>query len=350
MAHARRRQMQHPDVGLLGAIVGMVVPRDVAQMAGRDAQDAVGRALVGEGRTQPVENLGRRQVEAPPAGALLLGEGDQRMALPLRLAQADMVKALAQAERREDHRLRLECHEQAVEGQAGERQGIDAPARHTRHLLQRLGALHRDQPGDGTGLFSRDLVVVDDVQGVARLLHVQAGEGAPGAAHRIEGLAGFLAQPAHAVDCVDHGTLGIDLARGHQAQRSDRQRARLTQPAVGQRHQFEAATAQIAHHAIGVGHAADHAEAGKARFVTAAHDVGLDARPARQLAHEVGTVCGISNSGRGQQVERRHFHVLRQHRETVDVGQRHLDSRRIEPTCGVQPARQSAQHLLVEHR
>ena len=176
------------------------------------AQHAVGLAFAREGLAQPVEDLGRREVETTPVGALLLGEGDQRMARSLGLAQARIVEALAQAEGGEHDGPGLERRQQPVERQAGERQGVDAAARDARHLLQRLGALHRDQPRHGARLFGCDLVLVDDVQRVARLLHVQARERAPGAAHGIEGLAGLLAQPAHALDGLEHRPLGIALA------------------------------------------------------------------------------------------------------------------------------------------
>ena len=185
-------------------------------MAGGRAQHAIGLALAREYRAQPVEDLGGREVEAPPVGALLLGEGDQRMARALGFAEARIVKPLAQAEGGEHHVARLERRQQPVERQAGERQGVDAPARHARHLLQRLGALHGDQAGHRARLLGRDVVVMDDVQRIARLLHVQPGERTPGAAHGIEGLAGLLAQPAHVLDGVDDGLLGIALARRHQ--------------------------------------------------------------------------------------------------------------------------------------
>ena len=288
--------------------------------------------------------------KSPPAGPLLLGEGDQRMARPLGLAQPRIVEALAQAERREDHGLGLECRQQPVERQAGERQGVDAPPRHAGHLLQRLGALHGDQACHGARLLGRDLVVVDDVQRIARLLHVEPCERTPGATHGVEGLAGLLAQPAHALDGVEHSTLGIGLARRHQAQRPHRQGARGAEPAIAQRHQLEAAAAQVAHHAVGVGHAADHAETREARLVLAAHDVGLDAGSPLELAHEVGTVGGVADGGRRQQVERRHLHVVGERGEAVDVGQRHLDAFRVQPAGGVQPAGEAAQHLFVEHR
>ena len=69
----------------------------------------------------------RRQIEAPPTGALLLGEGDQRMAGALGFAQPRIVEALAQTEGREDDVARLERRQQPVERQAGQRQGVDAP-------------------------------------------------------------------------------------------------------------------------------------------------------------------------------------------------------------------------------
>ena len=272
------------------------------------------------------------------------------MARPLGLAQPRIVEALAQAEGGEHHGPGLERGQQTVERQAGERQGIDAAARHARHLLQRLGALHRDQPGHGARLFGGDLVVMDDVQRIARLLHVQAGEGTPRAAHGVEGLAGFLAQPAHALDGIEHGLPGIALARRHQPERPDRQRAGGAEPALPQRHQLEAAAAQVAHHARGIGHAADHAEAREARLVLAAHDMGLDAGPPRELAHEVLAVGGVAHGGGRQQVERRHLHVVGERGEAVDVGQRHLDAFRIEAAGGVEAAGQAAQHLFVEHR
>ena len=272
------------------------------------------------------------------------------MARALGFAEARIVKPLAQAEGGEHHVARLQRRQQPVERQAGERQGVDAPARHARHLLQRLGALHGDQAGDRARLFGRDVVVMDDVQRIARLLHVQPGERTPGAAHGIEGLAGLLAQPAHVLDGIDDGLLGIALARRHQPERAHGQRAGVAEPALPDGDQLEAAAAQVAHHARRVGHAADHAVAREARLVLAAHDVRLDAGPARQLAHEIGAVGGVAHRRGGQQVERRHLHVVGKRGEAVDVGQRHLDAFGIEPAGGVQAARQAAQHLLVEHR
>ena len=69
-------------------------------MAGGDAQDALGLGLSAEDRRQPVEDLRRREVEAAPARSLLLGEGDQRVACTLGVAQTrqvlDLVKRLAE--------------------------------------------------------------------------------------------------------------------------------------------------------------------------------------------------------------------------------------------------------------
>ncbi len=188
------------------------------------------------------------------------------------------------------------------------------------------------------------------MQRVTGLFHMQMGERSPGAAHRIESLADMLAQPAHALDRIDDDALGIGPARRHQTQRSDRQRARRADPAVTHGNQFEAAAAEIAHHAIGVGHAADHAEARIARFVLAAHDVGGDAGAPDHLVDEFLAVGGVAHGGRRQQIERRHSHVLCQGDEAIDIGERQFDASRIEPSGCVQAAGKAAQHFFVEQR
>ena len=209
--------------------------------------------------------------------------------------------------------------------------------------------MHRDQPRHRARLVGRNVVVVDDVQRIARLLHVQAGKGSPGAAHGIEGLAALLAQPAHVLDGVDDDALGIALARGHQPQRPNWQGGRIADAAAPDRHQLEAAATQVAHDARRVGHAAHHAVARKARLVLAAHDMRLDARPALKRMHELRTVRGVAHCRRREKIERRHFHVVSKRGEAVDIGQRHLDARRIELAGGIQSAGQAAQNLFIEH-
>ena len=69
-----------------------------------------------------------------------------------------------------------------------------------------------------------------------------------------------------------------------------------------------------------------------------------------ELAHEVLAVGGVAHGGGRQQVERRHLHVVRERREAVDVGQRHLDAFRIEAAVAADATAEAAEDLFVEQQ
>src|SRR3546814_7769303 len=75
-----------------------------------------------------------------------------------------------------------------MEDQRADRQRLAPPPRYMLDAVERRLAEAADQPCEGHGLVAGDRVAVDGVQRIAILHDVQAGQVAPGAADRIEGV------------------------------------------------------------------------------------------------------------------------------------------------------------------
>src|SRR3546814_9781665 len=103
-------------------------------------------------------------------------------------------------------------------------------------------------------LAARQRILVDDVQRAVLLRHMDTGDGAPRAADGIECLALPLLQPA------DLGEFLVDESLQHAVgaeigdpQRPERQGDAVADLVAVDRHQFQAAATEIAHHATGLG-------------------------------------------------------------------------------------------------
>jgi hypothetical protein len=194
---------------------------------------------------------------------------------------------------------------------------------------------------------------MDHMQRVMRLIHVDLGESAPGAAHGIESAALHLLQPVKLFQlAVDDLLRGVEIAIGRfdQAQGTDRQGHLLRDLALVEQHQLKAAAAQVAHQAIGIGHAGEHAERGQLRFLLARDHAHGDAGGALDLLGEFLAVLGIAHGGGRQHLDVGDVHRAGQRDEAADVGQRFLAALGIELAGALQPLAQARQRLFVEDR
>ena len=219
------------------------------------------------------------------------------------LRQQAVDQALADAEHRE------------VDGAGGE--ALQEPLEHQRAVGQDLAALlgellHAGHRGELLGpadllaeldrLRRRHGVAVHHAQGIARPLHVQTGNGAPGAADRVEGAAAALVDPGHARDrLVGDVDRLLDPALGgvEQPQAAERQRGGPAQRLAFDPDQLEAAAAEVAGDPVRRAEAHHDAVGSELRLALAGEH--LDAGAERLLAagDEVGSVGGIAAGGGG---------------------------------------------------
>ena len=136
-------------------------------------------------------------------------------------------------------------------------------------------------------LVAVDAILLDDVQRMADLLHMDAGERAPGAAHGIEIAPAQILEPGHAFQMlIDQGAgdIAIGDRRIADPKRTERQRDMGAEPPVVEADQLDAAAAQIAHQAVGIGNARDDAERREPRLLRARENAH---RHAPALAHRL---------------------------------------------------------------
>ena len=339
--------------GVPGAVVGMLAPGDVAEMADRQPEPEFGGAVERKQRVEPrLQQLAHR-AKALLGGGQLAASLDQRVPALLGRRQLAVDMAFAQPVGREDDAVGLGQAQQTLEQHGGEGQRVDAPPRHALDGIERTPAEAADHPRQILGLAPVDPVLLDDVQRVVVLLHVDASQRPPRPADRVEGAAAQVGQP------VDGGEMAIDQRAGllavalggiHQADRTERQGDMAAGGALGEPHQLDAAAAEVAHQPVGLGNAGQHALRREPRLVLARQDAHRDMAAALDLGDEVAAVDGVAD-GRGcQQVQPRRAHGAGQAHEAGEVDQRRLDAGFVEPAGRVEAAPQAAQHLLVEQR
>src|SRR6185312_16890731 len=102
---AGHRHVEHAAQRLLGAIVGMLMPRDVAEQRRGAAEAALLLVLIGEERRGPGEQLVAVGAEAAVQRGRIGAAGDERVGTLLVAAEQAVEMPLAQAEGGEDELL-----------------------------------------------------------------------------------------------------------------------------------------------------------------------------------------------------------------------------------------------------
>ena len=187
------RHRQAAVKGVAGAIIGVIGPGDVAEPARGAVQPAPARREIGKDRRDPALQV--LAVIAAPA-ALRPGDADagveQRIALSVPRQQAERI-ALAQPEGGKHDVLWPAGGDQPPQHKGGERHHLDPASADRGDALQRAARLAGNDVEEFFRGAARDRVFVNDVQRIARLLHVQPGDRPPRAANQIEAAAGGVA-------------------------------------------------------------------------------------------------------------------------------------------------------------
>src|SRR5262249_27520672 len=196
-------------------------------------------------------------------------------------------------------------------------------------------------------------IAVHYAQGVVHFLHVQPGNGAPGAADRVEGPIVPVPQPANPLDLlVDQVDGPVNAAAGgvNQAQTAERQRGRLSQGVDLNIDELEAAAAEIAGHAVGGAEAHHDSLCGQRGFAFAGEH--LDRAPQYRLAayDEIGAVGGLAAGGGGDGA-----HILDAQNAVNGAKPRQgcqgaLDALGAEAAGRGNLSAEAAQHLFIKNR
>ena len=121
-------------------------------------------------------------------------------------------------------------------------------------------------------------------------------------------------------------------------------------PAVPDAHEFEAAAAEVGHHAGCVGYGAEDPPRARHRFVGAAQDLDCPSAHSLQMAGEFGPVAGVAH--RRGRIGLEPVHP--QQRGDIDEPQERLfgkrAARRVQPAGAVQVRAELAGRLVVEER
>ena len=219
--------------------------------------------------------------------------------------------------------------------------------------FERVDLAPGDHAAEVGGLVGVDRIVVHDVQRVAALAHVQAGERAPGAADRIEGPARAAGQHMRFRQRLGGDLLGLlDGAVGGFLEPDAAQREALAspRPVVADVDHLDRTATEVAGYPVGLVEAGDDALRGEPRFLAAGENGRLDAGDRFHRGDEIGAVGGVAHGGRRQDVQRGHADLPDQRGEAADGGQRRGDRFRFEPAARRQAAPEPAQFLFVEQR
>ena len=210
-----------------------------------------------------------------------------------------------------------------------------------------------DHVAEVGGLSRVDCVVVHDVERIAGLADMQAGERAPGAADGVEGALFADGQHLRSFQRVGGDLLGL-LGRAVRG---------LLQPDAAEREglagaggvaadidHVDAAAAEVAGDAVRLVEAGDDPLRAQPGFLAAREHRRLGAGDRLDRSDEVRTVGGVADGGGGQHVQGRDAELLDQRGEAANGGQRRGDCRRLEPAARRQAATEAAQLLLVKER
>ena len=192
-----------------------------------------------------------------------------------------------------------------------------------------------------------------DVQRIAGLLHVQPGDGAPGAADRVEGAVAPAVDPGHARDLLVGDVDGVldPVAGGiEQAQAAERQRGGPAQGLALDLDQLQAAAAEVAGNAVGRAKAHHDAVGGELGLALAGQDLDPGAQRPLAAGDELGAVGGVAAGGGGDRPDVLDAEDAGDGLEAAERLERGSDALLAEPAGRADLAAQAAQHLLVEDR
>src|SRR5262249_14890103 len=197
-----------------------------------------------------------------------------------------------------------------------------------------------------------DRILMDDMQRIPGLLHVQPGDRAPRTADEVKGSAARLAQHwclfQSAVDRLVY-SLAV-VAQLRQAQRPKRQTDRLIDFPRLHPHQFDAAAAEIADDAIRIRDPGEDAGRGERPLLGAADDSDRHAALALGLRDKGPPVARFAHSGGSDNRDVINLKRPRERDKTLEVTESGVDSLRVEPTAAADGAPKGAHDLLVEQR
>ncbi len=187
---------------------------------------------------------------------------------------------------------------------------------------------------------------------IAGLLYVDARERAPGTTDRVERVVPPMVQPIQAFDLpLDRGAeLALVAHEIGQSKRPDRQGRPSVGSAVADRHQLDAAAAEIAHHPAGIRNSRDDAQRREPTLRLARQDLYGDAGAAPNLGGEGGAVLGIAHRRCCERIEAADADGACERHEPLEMREGRLDALGVELTGLAEPTAQSAQDLLVEQR
>src|SRR5207248_2464285 len=187
-------QRQASDKGLLGAVIGVLAPRQIAEPACGPMTTLNCFREVAKERRRP--SLQQVAIEAKPALAPADDHipGDQRISDPLLGRNHPIRIAFPQPKRGKDDALRSREGNQLAQNQCRERHDVEAPARDRGDSLERFARLPADDIEETFGLPSRNRVPMNDVERILRVLHVEPGDRARRSADQIQLSSGGGAQ------------------------------------------------------------------------------------------------------------------------------------------------------------
>ena len=352
MVQTHQRGGQDAVPGVAVAVVRMVDPAGVGNLAGRPAQARPFPAFLREEAAGPG---GEPRSEAGEAAeALTVGgcPGEQRIGAPRPQVESFVKHPLADAARGEDDLRRPGDADQAAQHDRRRPHRLDPPDRDRRKPLQPPLALAGQKFREIGELHGSGPVPVDHPERPVVLRHMHLGQRAPRTADGIERLASRAGKP------VDFGQRLLDrsadrFALRHglvEAQRAERQGRHLVGLLAADPDELQAAAAQVADDALGPGKAGHDAVGRKAGLVLAAQHPDFEARIAPQRLDEGRAVRRLAH-GRGRKGRQaRHLHGGGRTDEAAQVRPGLDDAVRVEPAGGAQAAAQPAHHLLVEDR
>ncbi len=271
----------------------------------------------------------------------------------LLLLEQRIEQALAHAEHGDHHLLRLDHAHQIFHHQRGVSQQRPAGGVDDFDLGQRLGVDAVHQAREFERLARGDAVIVHDMERIAGLPHVEAGERAPGAADRVEGAALARAEHVEILKGILDDSFGLlDRLAGDvlQRQAAERQRELGAHARAVHVDQFERAAAQVADDAVRLVHAGDHTERGQIGLALARQNLDRRAADALGLANEGVPVARVAAGGGGDRPDLAHMQNVAERAEAAQRIERGIDGVLRQQAGGLHLAAEAGEHFFVEDR
>ena len=355
MALPRHRGPQHLIEGQFDAVVRVQTGAEIGQTAGGVGQHGVALAIEHrrqggqQGRDPAVQGAGegRRnaltRAQRGAAGQQRIGGGDFGLE---RLVQ----QALADAPCRQDDAFQFQPFDQTLEDERGVGQGLGALLRQAGPFLERGLRRSRDQPGGVQHLAGVHFKLMHDPQRIAADGHMHLRQRPPGAADGVEGVGLEVSRRLEPVGDGLALAVGVEAARIGQGEGAEGEGGAAPDLALGQPHQLEAGTAQIADHAISVGNAREDAEGGVTRLFLAGQDADPETGFGGDAVAEVPAVFRLAHGGRGGDEGVGGLDALDHGGEAFEGRQGLGGALDRQSARRGQIAAEAGQHLLVEHR